>query len=143
MSRRRARELAFQILFQADVAGVPIEEALRISLQELGGKDAPAATYATELVQGVWKNRKALDRLLNSCSAHWTVERMAPVERNVLRMAAYEILFEEDIPSAVAINEAVELARKYGSEDSRRFVNGILRAVYQKKVDSQEEIKKD
>ncbi|MCS7224733.1 MAG: transcription antitermination factor NusB [Armatimonadetes bacterium] len=132
MSRRRSRELALQILFQADVADVPIEEALHLTLEEIQDQDYETVSYTQTIVEEVWLNRESLDRILDSCSQNWPVERMSAVDKNILRIATYEILFRDDVPPAVAINEAVELAKKYGTEESPRFVNGVLSGVAKK-----------
>jgi len=126
--RRRARECALQMLFQMDVAGGPPEEifaqfwADQASTPEL-------KSFAEDLVRGVARERLFLDNVVAVSAENWRVERMAVVDRNVLRMAAYEMLFDEEVPPVVAIDEAIEIARKFGSEESGAFINGILDAV--------------
>lgn len=130
--RRRAREVALQILFQADVGNLPIDEAVEVTLADLPDLDETTRHYAAELAKGVWTRRKELDDHLRSAAPHWPVERMASVDRNLLRIALYEILFVDVVPHRVAINEAVELAKKYSGAESRRFVNGVLGAIARK-----------
>ena len=135
-SRRRAREYALQALFQADMASTEISRALNglwSGLLEdddgsLGGRqaDAEEVAFASELAEGVERERNTLDLKIESCSTNWRMSRMPHVDRNILRMGAFELLYMEDVPAHVSINEAVELAKKYGTSESRGFVNGIL-----------------
>lgn len=132
-SRRRAREFALQALYQADLADVPIRQALaHVWAEQLdGGLDGRAAEsdeveFAQRLAGGVDERQAVIDALIDKASANWRLVRMPVVDRNILRLASYELLACEDIPVSVSINEAVELAKKYGDKDSRAFVNGIL-----------------
>ncbi|RDV82984.1 transcription antitermination factor NusB [Ammonifex thiophilus] len=128
MSRRRAREAALMVLFQVDVGGAVVEEALERTLAEWRLGNA-SREFATSLVLGTLAHRPQIDRVIEELSRGWRLERMNRVDRNVMRLALYELLFRQDIPPAVAINEAVELAKRYGGEESPRFVNGILGKV--------------
>ncbi len=140
MGRRKARELALQILFQADVGSSPIEEAIEVILADAVHLDQKVRAYAAQLAKGVWQERGQLDALIQSVSPHWTVERMAAVDRNLIRIALYEMLHSPDVPYRVAINEAVELAKEYGTAESSRFVNGVLGALVRKlSLEEQEE----
>ncbi|MFN3421679.1 MAG: transcription antitermination factor NusB [Armatimonadota bacterium] len=130
--RRKARELALQILFQADVGNLPIEEAIETTLSEAVGADDEIRNYAVHLVRGVWEQKSNLDAQIQGVTRSWTVERMAAIDRNLIRIALYEILNVPDVPYRVAINEAVELAKEYGTTESRRFVNGVLGALVRK-----------
>jgi transcription antitermination protein NusB len=126
MSRRsRAREVALQVLFQDDLnpGGSPhvADEFLRSRL----GNGEELIAFARSLVSGVRRNRQELDALLARTADNWRLERMAATDRNVLRLGAYEILYA-DTPDRVAINEAVELAKRFGAAQSAQFVNGIL-----------------
>ena len=125
MSRRsRARETALQILYQEDLnpPADPVgDEAL---LQHQLGSE-PLVEFARQLIQGVRLYREQIDALLEANAANWSLHRMASTDRNVLRLGAYEILYS-DTPDRVAINEAVELAKRFGSAQSASFVNGIL-----------------
>jgi transcription antitermination protein NusB len=120
--RRAARRLAAAILYQADVSGRPASEVLDGRLAV--GERIPG--FTRELVLGVDEKRDELDWLIGEYAEGWTVSRMAAVDRSLLRLACYELLFRPDIPAAVAIDEAVEAAKELSTEDSGRFVNGVL-----------------
>lgn len=116
------------MLFQIDVAGGPPEDVFKGFWP---GVDSPdeIRPFAEGLVLGVVRARAELDGLLAGSAENWRLERMAVVDRNVLRMAVYEMLFEEDVPPVVAIDEAIEVARKFGGEESSAFVNGVLDSI--------------
>ena len=124
-SRRRSREMAVQVLYQMDVTQGDIAEALTTFCEHF---EAPESIrdFAVELVNGAHQHRAEIDGLISRFSEHWRLERMPTVDRNILRLAAFELLYRPDIPSKVSINEAVDLGKKFGSEDSGSFVNGIL-----------------
>jgi N utilization substance protein B len=122
--RRESREKAFQTLFLMDALGVGPDEA--IPLFALAASPARDEEYYRETVRGVWERREEIDGLIRGAAENWRIERMALVDRNILRLGAYEIRHGRDIPYAVAINEAVELAKRFGAEESGGFVNGIL-----------------
>lgn len=124
-TRRQARELALQILFQTEFAPqISSQTFLNVFEQSL---DSEVLSYADILVKGVHKDREAIDSKIQASSAHWKVERMATIDRNILRIAVYEMKFaSEPIKENIVINEAVEIAKKYGSTDSASFVNGLL-----------------
>jgi N utilization substance protein B len=125
MARRsRAREVAFQVLYQDDL-NPPGDPAASESLLQRRLGSADLVEFARGLVAGVQRHREELDGLIRQTAANWSLERMAATERNVLRLGAYEIL-HSDTPDRVAINEAVELAKRFGSAQSAQFVNGIL-----------------
>ena len=128
MIRRIAREVALQSLFQIDFNRCEAEAAVEAALTEHDEENAPKAyDYALDLVQGVLANKEAIDARLSEYAIDWTVERMPATDRNILRVAAYEMLFaEKSVAAGVAINEAVEVAKAYGTEESPRFVNGVL-----------------
>ena len=126
MTRRsRAREVALQLLFQFDsnpkVARPDLESFARDRI-----RDAVLEPYCLSLFDGVQRHRKEIDQSLTEAAENWRLHRMAGVDRNVLRIGAYELLFAPDVPVAAAINEAIELARRYGAKDSPSFVNGVL-----------------
>jgi transcription antitermination protein NusB len=123
--RRSGRELAFRLLFQCDVGGQPLEDVLEVARE---GSEATEDVwdFAVELAHGAWLAHAALDTIIARYAAGWTLERMANADRNLLRLALYEILHREDIPQSVSINEAVELAKRYSTADSAKFINGIL-----------------
>jgi len=123
--RTRAREVALQALYQWEVRGEAFEADLEAFLAEWA-PDREAADFARDLVLGCRMWREELDRVIADAARHWSLERMARVDRNILRLAAYELLHREDIPPKVSINEAVELAKRFSTADSGAFVNGIL-----------------
>jgi N utilization substance protein B len=123
--RRRGRELALQILYQHELAGTAVAEIFT-AFEELQQAPAAAREFAVGLVQGVIERRAEIDGHLGGQADHWRLARMAAVDRNILRLALYELLFERDTPAAVVIDEAVEIAKRFGSERSSQFVNGVL-----------------
>ncbi len=126
MKRRKAREYALQILFQIDFTEKKIE---RRDLEEFWSdkKDvSDVKEFAEELVIGTLDKLDEIDKIVESLAENWLLKRMAAVDRNILRFAAYEILYRKDIPPAVTINEALEIAKKYSSLDSASFLNGVL-----------------
>lgn len=123
--RHRAREFALQLLYGLDVGGGEPGSAIDTFWAHFRPPQELRA-FTRHLVEGVCAHREALDRAIAECSEHWSVHRMATVDRNILRMAAFELLFCEDIPPNVTLNEAIELGKRYGSEDSGPFINGIL-----------------
>lgn len=116
------------MLFQIDVVGSGPDEVFPSFWAAQPTPDDTRA-FAESLVHGVTKYRRWLDRAVASCSEHWRVERMAVVDRNVLRMAVFELVFDPDTPRAVVIDEAIEVAKRFGGEESGAFVNGLLDAV--------------
>ncbi len=125
MSRRtRAREAVFQALYQLDLNPTADESAQALIARRLSG-DRPLIEFARSLLAGVLDRRADLDRSLEECAANWSLERMAVTDRNILRLGAYELL-HTDTPGGAVINEAVELAKRFGDEQSGPFVNGIL-----------------
>lgn len=125
MNRHLSRELAFKILFQADVGRNPWQQILAYTFKENEFPESSRA-FLEQLVKGTIQNLKEIDAEISKYSEDWKIERMANTDRNILRMAIYEIMHLEDIPAGVTVNEAVELAKKYGDDDSGKFVNGIL-----------------
>jgi N utilization substance protein B len=116
-----------QILYQAEFDGQLREEDIVRFWKNFAKKEADQIPdYLRELVVGVGEHREELDRLIIRYSEHWRLERMVAVDRNLLRLAVYELLYRPDIPAKVVINEAVELAKRYGTEASGAFVNGLL-----------------
>jgi len=125
MSRHLSRELAFKILFQADVGRNPWQQVLTDTLNEYKLPEN-SRLFLEQLVKGTVQYLKEIDIEITKYSEDWKLERMANTDRNILRMAFYEIKYLDDIPPGVTINEAVELAKKYGDEESGKFINGIL-----------------
>jgi N utilization substance protein B len=132
-ARRLGRERALQALFQMDIAGIEPEEALEYAWRtdESEKPDEETRQFARELVLGVHTCRAELDEQIEASSHNWRVDRMARVDRNVLRLAVFELLRRDDVPKRVVLNEAIELAKTFGSEDSSAFVNGILDKIAQ------------
>lgn len=139
-NRRVSREMALKILFQVDLVHSNIDEASSYAFQteELIQYNDPEAIieFSLQLVKGVLTNLTEIDPLIKKHASHWSLERMANIDRNILRIAIYEIAFVESIPKSVSINEAVELAKKYSTENSFGFVNGVLGKI------EKEELKK-
>jgi len=125
-SQTKARECALQALYQLDLSGGDPRDAVRGVLAHFEEADEATERFADELVRGVQSERPQIDALIQTSSTHWKLERMARVDRNILRLAVYEILRRADVPVRVTLNEAVELGKKYGSEESSAFVNGVL-----------------
>lgn len=137
-SRRRAREFALQALYQSDLAETSAMDALNGlwsgQMEGEGMDDArPAESseveFAQRLVRGVMEHSEELDALIEEASTNWRLRRMPIVDRNILRIATYELKHCDDIPPTVSINEAVEMAKRFGTGDSRAFVNGIVDRV--------------
>ncbi len=124
-SRRRSREMAVQVLYQVDMAQSDIGEALRLFCKHFKAPES-IRDFANELVNGAHEHREEIDTLIRRFSENWRLERMPTVDRNILRLAIFELLYRPDIPTKVSINEAVDIGKKYGSEDSGSFINGIL-----------------
>ena len=129
--RRKAREIAVQVLYGLDVSQGNVQEAIDLFWTNF---EAPVKvkTFSSLLVEGTWANRKQIDTLLGSCAENWSVGRMSKVDKSILRMAVYELLYCRDIPPKVAINEAIDLGKLFGSENSGAFINGVLDALYAK-----------
>jgi len=154
MIRRIAREMALQSLFQIDIyesvrktlslesvgeidySDFTTEAALASAFQEHeeeGEKALKAQDYAESLVRGVLANKEVIDERLGQCAVDWTVERMSAADRNILRIAIYELMYAEKVQEpGIAINEAVEIAKSYGTDDSPRFINGVLGKMMKK-----------
>lgn len=125
--RRAARELAVQFLYQHDLSGGKLEEALELFWQ---AQQQPVADdvrrFAADLISGTLEHCAEIDQKLQKHTEHWDLHRMAAVDRNILRLALYEMLFRNDIPPVVSINEAVDIAKRFSTHESGAFVNGIL-----------------
>jgi N utilization substance protein B len=126
--RRKARVAALKALFEADSVGHPADQILERLSQEVPLPD-DAAEFARHLVQGVIGNRERLDEIIRKNAPAWPLEQVAAVDRNILRLAIYEIVIDNRVPMRAAINEAVELAKEFGGEASPKFVNGVLGSV--------------
>ncbi|AMQ06680.1 MULTISPECIES: transcription antitermination factor NusB [Sporosarcina] len=120
MKRREAREKAVQTLFQLDNTELSVDEAINYIVEE------PANRFYEQLVRGTVQNKEAIDEVLTGKLEHWSLDRLPKIERTVLRIAVYELLFNEEVPHRVVLNEAIELCKIFGDEKSGRFVNGVL-----------------
>lgn len=123
-SRREARERALGLAYERDQRGVDADAVL-------GGLEVAADPYAERLVRGLDANSDEIDALLSGYAQHWTLERMPVIDRAILRLATYELVYEVETPTGVILNEAVELAKSYSTKDSGRFVNGLLSRIAQ------------
>ncbi len=123
--RHQGRELALKALYQIDIRGGASREDLALLFESFAA-DERARKFATQLIEGVQRERAALDQHLAGALEHWTIRRLSRVDHNILRIALYEMLWMEDIPLRVTIDEAIELAKRYGDQESPRFVNGVL-----------------
>ncbi len=135
--RTKGREIALQVLYLMEWVGwdIDIDRAISECLYFRGKgnkkykKDHPSIVFCKGLIEGVVSNLQQIDSIIKKSSKNWRLERMAIVDRNILRIGCYELLFSDDVPYKVAINEAVELSKHFGTEDSRSFVNGVLDAM--------------
>jgi transcription antitermination factor NusB len=123
--RTRARELALQFLYQLDLRGEDLLPEARDSITA-EERDSETTRFALRLVQGAFEHRVEIDRMIQGVAQNWNISRMAVVDRNVLRLATFELLHCQDIPPKVAINEAIELGKRYSTQNSGAFINGIL-----------------
>jgi N utilization substance protein B len=132
-ARRTARERALQALYQLDIARGAPQEALASAWEAEPEEraDPEARRYAEELVRGVLEHLEDIDRLIEQHSTNWRLDRMARIDRNVLRLAIYELKYRADVPKNVTLNEAVELGKVFGAEGSSAFINGLLDRVAQ------------
>ena len=139
--RRKARESTLQILFQLEFNDSEVDKAFRLFWKDKKAtKDVK--DYCRWLVKGVISHRESIDKNIQSVSKHWRLSRMPVVDRNILRMAVFELLNEEDVEPAIIINEAIEIAKKYSGEQAATFVNGVLDTL-SKRVDDKKETVRD
>ena len=128
--RRKAREVALQFLYQLELNG---DDDPTPHEQEFWARhpvDANTRAFADGLVRGTKSNQGKIDQMISQFAEHWDLERMAVVDRNILRQAVYELLWTADVPPKVAINEAIEIAKKFGTKESSRFINGLLDRIH-------------
>ena len=128
--RRKAREYALQVLYALDVNAFPVEEFLTM-FWELHTTKPQIIEYANRLVKGTLKRKKEIDAFISTHASHWKINRMAVTDRNILRLATYELLGEPSVPFKVVMNEAIEIAKKFGTTDSATFINGVLDSIHQ------------
>ena len=128
--RSKARKRAVDVLFEADQRGL---DPVTVLADRLKQADPPVNEYTVTLVEGVLARRERLDELISTYAQGWTLDRMPAVDRAVLRLGAWEILYSDDVPDAVAVDEAVELSRSLSTDESPAFVNGLLGRILQLK----------
>lgn len=127
--RRKAREIALQVLYQLEIGQGSLDEVLEL-YQESFRRKEETREFCKRLVEGVKAHQGEIDRILEEHSEHWTLKRMAAIDRNILRMAAFELLYCPDIPFKATLNEAIELGKKFSTEESSAFINGILDQIH-------------
>jgi transcription antitermination factor NusB len=128
--RRQAREFALQILYQRDAGGESVETVVVSFWESQGAVGPDVRTFAEELVRGAERHRESIDQRILAASEHWDPARMAALDRTILRLAVFELLHRDDIPPKVSINEYIEIAKKFSTEESGAFVNGILDRIW-------------
>ncbi|HZK11579.1 MAG TPA: transcription antitermination factor NusB [Atribacterota bacterium] len=132
--RRLSREISLKVLFQIDLVNTSVEETLKYTFENNKYSDK-VKEFTLTLVKGVMSHLSEVDKTISNYTNNWSLERITNIDRNILRIAIYEMLYLENIPKSVSINEAVELAKKYGTKSSFSFVNGVLGKI-EKKVKS-------
>ena len=125
-NRTKARECALKILYAIDIRKDSHRECAEAFWESHPTIKDEVKNFSSFLVEGVTKNKSSIDPVISKYATNWHIQRMAAVDRNILRLATFELLFSEEIPPKVAINEAIEMAKRYGDKDSGKFVNGIL-----------------
>jgi transcription antitermination protein NusB len=128
--RRKARELALQFLYQLEQNGASDPRPFEADFWARHPVDVHARAFADSLVHGAKQQQSEIDKRIAEFTEHWDIDRMAVVDRNILRLAVYELLFEPAVPGKVAINEAIEIAKKFGTAESSRFINGVLDRIH-------------
>ena len=126
--RRKARELTLQALYEIDLAGHPSDQVMTRTIEE-NNLTPEGVAFARELLEGVLGNREKIDGQIRHFATAWPLDQMSIVDRNILRLAIYELLHNNKVPVKVAINEAVELAKSFGADSSPRFINGVLSSI--------------
>lgn len=138
-TRRRARRVTLESLYEYDIANHPPDEIIERRVEEYPMESA-GVTFASQLVHGVIENLEEMDKLISRYAPEWPLDQMAVIDRNILRIAIFEFLIDGSTPVKVAINEAVELAKTYGSDSAPRFINGVLGTLADQMVSLREEI---
>jgi N utilization substance protein B len=134
--RRRARELALQLLYQHEHTGADLD-TMQTDFDEWTSASKEVREFADYLLRGTLNDLDLLDEELSRQTAHWRLERLAAVDRNILRLAMFELINQPDTPPAVVIDEAIEIAKKFGAEESGRFVNGVLDGFVKRRAAAQ------
>jgi N utilization substance protein B len=130
-ARTKARKRALDVLFESEVRGLQLDGTLE---ERLTAQEPPVKEYTVDLVRGVTEHRSKIDGLLRSYSEGWSLERMPAVDRNVLRIGVFEVLYVDDVPDAVAVTEAINLVRDLSTDESPSFVNGVLGNILRNKA---------
>lgn len=126
MKRRRSREYALQVLFQLDLTGTEFNDDMLNEFWQGIHEDRDVKEFALDIIKHTRQHLNKIDETIKQAAEHWSLDRMAIIDRNILRAATYELLYRSDIPASVVINEAIEIAKKYSTEESAPFINGIL-----------------
>jgi N utilization substance protein B len=140
--RRKAREESLRILYRLEFDNRPLEETLN-QYWENKKTDQATREYSTWLVNGIVSHHQKIDTIIQNASEHWRLSRMALIDRNILRMAVFELLYEENIEPAVVINEAIEIAKAYSGDEAATFVNGVLDAIRKNLGNQKKSLKED
>ena len=125
-NRTKARECALKILYASDIRKEPHEDVMRSFWENHPTIKNEVKEFSDFLIEGVSKNKSSIDLFISKHATNWQIQRMPPIDRNILRVATFELLFAEEIPPKVSINEAIEMAKRYGDMDSGKFVNGVI-----------------
>ena len=133
--RTKSREIALKILYAWEITDDSLDISCEEYMKNNNSEEDVVVEYAERLVSGIGSNIKKIDEMILSHATNWRLDRMATIDRNIIRIASFELVFMEDIPPKVAINEAIEMAKKYGSRDSGNFVNGILDKIKDECID--------
>jgi len=131
--KRRSRELALQMLFQMDMGTVQLKDLEENFLPQASAPEA-AKVMALQMTRSTWDKLADIDKHLRNLAENWDLTRMAAVDRNILRLAAFEIVYDSEIPKSVAINEAIEIVKRFSTDESSKFVNGILDKLEKQKI---------
>ena len=132
--RTLAREAALKILYQKDITGVDTNVAVKRFWENEENEVKEVQEFTGRLMYGIDKNLEGIDKKISEYATNWQIKRMAVIDRNILRLGVYELVFAPDIPPKVSINEAIELAKKYGDVESSKFVNGILDKIHKTEI---------
>jgi len=132
--RTQARECALKILYQSEIIRIDIQAAAIKFWDEIEDVDTNIQSFTTRLTAGIEEHYEDIDKKISQYATNWQLKRMAIIDRNILRMGVFELLYATDIPPKVTINEGVELAKKYGDVDSGKFVNGILDKIHKQEL---------
>ena len=133
--RTKSREIALKILYAWEITDDSLDICCEEYLKNNNSEEIAVVEYAERLVSGIGSNIKKIDEMILGHATNWKLDRMATIDRNIIRIASFELVFMEDMPPKVAINEAIEMAKKYGSRDSGNFVNGILDKIKDECID--------